>query len=52
MNPKLTRRDLFFGCLAVAGLASLIAFEWLPGLVIFAVGGVYLVANGASVNPS
>lgn len=48
----MNRRDWFFGCLAVVGLATLIAFEWLPGLVIFAIGGLYLVANGASANPS
>ena len=48
----MNRRDWFFGCLAVTGLATLIAFEWLPGLVIFVIGGLYLVANGASTNPS
>ncbi len=52
MNPQLTRRDWFFGCLAVVGLASLIAFEWVPGLILFGIGGLYLAANAASVNPS
>lgn len=48
----MTRRDWFFGCLAVAGLATLITFEWLPGLVLFVIGGAYMVANGASVSSS
>lgn len=48
----MSKADWFFGCMAVIGLAALIAFEWVPGLIIFAIGGLYMVANGASVRSS
>lgn len=45
----MNKRDWLFGWLTVIGLATLITFEWIPGLLLFAIGGIGLVASGASV---
>lgn len=45
----LSRTDWFCGLLVIAGLAALIAFEWLPGLALFVGGGLWFICRDAYV---
>ena len=44
-EKTVTTREMFWGMIALFGLVVLIACEWIPGVLVFGIGGLGLAAS-------